>query len=845
MVRFVAMESTRPRWSAHDWCRAALPVLLAVGALAGAPPARAQAVAVAERPATAGVALPPTGAALADEATAPEVNPAGLGMLRGPQLFYLHERDLKLDSLGDALFAGSSLFHPLAAGLALQWIRPASGPDYRKTSWTLAAGVPTASLGLTLNLFGSDDAALDRLATLDAGLLLRPFSYLSLGVAAQQITGAKLGGQKLPTRWDLGLGLRPLGRRATLGGDLIVDSARGFRDARLSFTAAVEPLDGFVLQAGLSAGLHGGEVVGQLALTLNASHAGFTYAAGSDEDFSGVDHLIQLRLSADRYPPLRLAPAHFVLVDVQRELSPARGLGALLVGTEKGDPYLQLLAKLGRMAQDPSVAGVVLKLDELGDLGPARTEELRAALAKLRASGKRAAALVMGGGDREYLIAAACDRIYAVPQASLAVNGYTASKLYLAEGLDRLGITVDVARVGAYKNAPDTYTRSSMSPQEREVLNAWLDGLFEHLVEAIASARKLTVEQVRSAIDAGILGPEGARRAGLIDAVLYPDELPEALASLEGRRVDFALEYPEPATRPRAWGRPPTLAVVGVLGLLSEGKSRSDPFGLARVAGAETILKDLGRAYADPDVAAVVLRIDSPGGSGTASDLIWRAVRKVRERKPVVVSMGDYAASGGYYVAMAADEVFAEPSTLTGSIGVFALKPSAGGLLEKLGVHREVLARGEKADLFSLVHPWTPSERQAMQRFVEEFYDGFITRVAQCRGLEKARVDELARGRVYSGEAARKLGLVDSLGGLPDALAAAQRRAGLSGRAVAVEVLGGDGGAWRLPLAVPAEAGLAEQLARRVARDVAPYALWLAELPDGPLALLPFQVAVE
>lgn len=826
--------------------RAGLPgILVLLAALGHAEAARAQAVAVSQRPATAGVALPPTGAALADEATAAEVNPAGIGMLRGPQLFYLHERDLKLDGLGDGLFVGSDLVHPLAAGLAIQWIRPARGPDYRKTSWTLALGAPAASLGLTWNLFGSDDAALDRLATLDAGLLVRPFPFLSLGLAAQQLTGAKLGGQGLPTRWDLGLGLRPLGRRATLGGDLIVDSASGFRGGRLSFTAAVEPVDGVVLQAGLTVGLHGGEVAGQLALTLNASHLGLTYAAGSNQDFDGVDHLLQLRLSADRYPPLRLAPARYVVLDVPRELAPSRGALGALLGGPGGDPYLALLAKLGRMAQDPSLAGVVLKIDELKEVGPARTEELRAAVARLRAAGKRAAALVTGGGDREYRVAAACDRIWAVPQASLAVNGYTASKLYFAQGLETLGISVDVARVGAYKTAPDAYTRRSMSPEEREVLTAWLDGLYGHLVQEISAERKLSPEQVRAAIDAGILGSDGARRAGLIDAVLYPDELPGALGLLEGRAVDLALDYPEPVTRPRAWGRPPTLAVVSVQGLISEGKSRSDPFGIAKVAGAESVLKDLERAYEDSEVAAVVLRVDSPGGSGTASDLIWRAVRKVRERKPVVVSMGDAAASGGYYVAMAADEIYAEPSTLTGSIGVFSVKPNAGALLEKLGVRREVLARGDKADLFSVTHPWTPGERQAMQSFVEEFYDGFITRVAQCRGLEKARVDEISRGRVYSGEAARKLGLVDALGGLPEALAAAQRRAGLSSRAVAVEVLGHEGGLLSLPLAAQAQQGLAEQIAQRVAKEVAPLALWAAELPDGPLALMPFQVEVQ
>ncbi len=812
--------------------------------LAGAG-ASAETAAVTQRSVSDGVALPPTGAALADEATASEVNPGGLGALSAPQLQYLHERDLRLDNVGDGLFFGLRIAGPVEGGLALQWIRQHNAPAKRKTSWSLALGSESLALGVTYNLFSSHESAdIEHLTTFDAGLLVRPLRVLSLGLSVRDFDAEYFLGSPLPRRWDLGLGLRPFTDRITFGADLLVDDRSGFQTAQLQFTLLGEPVRGLVLQAGLVTPLHGGEVIGQLGLTLNEDYAGIGYTAGSGaESPSSLDHLIQLRVSGERYRAIPLPrPARYLVLDIDKVLAEPTGGLIQLVSPSHREPYLELLQTLRRLRTDSAISGVLLKVGEMPTLGHAKVEELRAELLALRQAGKRVVAAFMDGGNAEYQLATAAEKIWAVPQATFMVNGYSASATFLAETLNKVGVTVDVARVGAYKNAPDQLTRTDMSPEERQVLNRYLDQLSAGMVEQVAQSRKLAPEKFREVIDRGILSAQAAKDAGLVDGVVYPDELPKLIEELQGGVVDFSYDYPGPPTFPRRWGVGPRIGIVLVDGLISEGKSRSDPLGATRVAGAESIIKALEAAAEDPTVRAVVVRVDSSGGSGSASDLIWRAVIKLRERKPVVVSMGDYAASGGYYVAMAGDEVLAEPTTLTGSIGVFAIKPNVGPLLEKIGAKRVVLKRGDKADLLSLDHPWSPEEQKAMQRYVDEFYDVFITKVAESRKLDKAKVDALAQGRVHSGADAKDLGLVDALGGLDDAIERAKARASLAGSDVDVALIRPESGAMNLEFA-SAEGD--ESLARISKLLGRPFDLALLEMADRPLALLPWRLEIR
>ena len=429
----------------------------------------------------------------------------------------------------------------------------------------------------------------------------------------------------------------------------------------------------------------------------------------------------------------------------------------------------------------------------IGDLplGAGRIEELRAALGRIRAR-KPVLAYLTGGGTREYWLATAATAIAVPPGSALAVNGIATSSLYLRDALARAGVAFEVVAAGAYKSAPEPLVREGPSPASREANDALLDDLYGGLVADLAAARRLPPERVRALVDEGLFDSAEAKAAGLVDEVLWPDEIGAWLERATGRRVRLAGPYrPEPSRAARRWGTPSVIEVIRVEGAIVSGRSRR---GLSTVAGADTIVAQLRGASADGAVKAIVVRVESPGGDGLASDLIWRAVVRARASKPVVVSMGDYAASGGYLAAAGADAIVAEPSTLTGSIGVFVLKPELSGLLAKLGVARAAWARGDLAQLESVGRPWSEKERRAVEKQIDGFYRMFVDRVAEGRKLSREVVEAAAGGRVWTGRQALERGLVDRLGSLDDAIALAAERAHLAPGEAVVRRSGGAGG---------------------------------------------------
>jgi len=320
-----------------------------------------------------------------------------------------------------------------------------------------------------------------------------------------------------------------------------------------------------------------------------------------------------------------------------------------------------------------------------------------------------------------------------------------------------------------------------MSAAQREVTDAVQGDVFDRQVRAIAAARGLDEARVRELVDTGVFSADEALRARLVDGLAWPDELEAAVAAHLGRRVQLASGLDESPPRPaQRWGPRRKVAVVRVEGTIAGGRSRPAPLGDDGIAGAETIASLVKQAAADPWVVAIVLRVDSPGGDALASDLIWREVMQARRSgKKVVASMGDLAASGGYLVSVAADGIVAEPSTLTGSIGIFALKPDLSGLLGKLGVATVTVKRGRHADLQSFTRRWTDDERALVEREVRAFYELFLSRVAGGRHLTRDEVEKVAQGRVWTGAQARERGLVDALGTFADAVRLAKERAGV------------------------------------------------------------------
>jgi protease-4 len=769
-------------------------------ALAAALPARAQVQSALDRDQgfPAGLSLPVSGAAAAEEPTALGVNPAGVGFVPHLAAQAFHEQEVTPDSRADAIFAADGV-GPLGVGFGMQWVRPGEGdgPRYRKT--TLAFAITDArafSVAVGWNWWASHDDALDRLSSWDAGLTLRPTRWLSVA-AAMRDRDAHLAGEPLPVHYDLGVATRLWRDGLTLSLDLLGDDDRrdALRVTHLAAGVGAELYSGVALSAQLQVPLREGLPTGDspaavVALSWNGPHGGGTGGVVPVRDRTGW--IVGVRISDERYRSA-VSADDVPAVDVEGALEPPRTFLFFTFGER--DPYGRLLARLEEARDDPAVAAVAVRIEGLA-LGAGRAEELRGALARIREK-KPVLAYLAGGGTTEYWIASAATSIAAQPGSTLFVNGLSTSTLFVKDLLARIGVAFEVVKRGAYKTAPEPLVRSDASPEAREVVASVLDDVYGRLVADVAAARRMPEEKVRALVDRGLFGAEEAQAEGLLDAVLWPDEVEGWARSVTGRRVRLSSGYePVPERRAQRWGPAAIVEIVRVEGAITGGKSRGERLGVPAIAGADTITAQLRRAAEDSDVKAIVLRVDSPGGDGVASDRIWREVQRARRRKPVIASMGDLAASGGYLAAVGADAILAQPSTLTGSIGVFALKPDLSGLLAKLAIGREAAARGENAQLTSVAKPWSASERAAVEREVERFYALFVARVAQGRSLAPADVEAVASGRVWTGRQALERRLVDRIGSLRDAVELARERARLEPEDVVVvrTAKGGEGG---------------------------------------------------
>lgn len=750
-------------------------------------------------PPSQGIPPPMDAAALSRTGLPGGTNPALLGEAKGLSVAYQHHRDIPSDRIGDGVW-GAAGMGPVTLGISEEWVRhggdwpegSAACPDYRKTGVTLAVGGPVFTLGARLNFMASDESRqLDRMDTWDVGVAVRPLSWLSIGGAAMDLNGPDFGEGRLARRFDVGVGFRPGTDRVEIGGDWTFDDLNPLEESRIGLTVKGEVMDGVQIAAGFSTSAKGEDMRGQVGLTLRAGRmaAGYAFGSGFTRETSAGTHDAWAMASTERGRGMKIPEDKYAMVDVEAALRRPKGLSALLGDGEDG--WLSLMAALDRIEDDGRVTGVVLKLEGSGDLGLARAEELANRVNRLRSKGKKSVAFLLGAEDADYVAALACDRIVAVPAASLFINGFGFSSTFFGRLVEKAEVGVDVVRSGRFKTAPEEFTRSDMSEAEREQMDACLDRMWPRYSTAIQSRRHLTEQQVKEALSKGVLSATLAKETGLVDDVVYGDQVAAVVAQMEGRPVGLVNGMGRPPDGPPAWGSRPKVALVRVDGLIAGGESES-LLG-ERKTGAADVIRALQQAWEDDGVKAVALAIDSGGGSSAASDMIWRAVRLVAQDKPVVVSLGDVAASGGYYVASAGTEVFAAPSTLTGSIGVFIVKPSFGKLMEKVGVDGQILKRGESADLMSLRRPWTEAEKAAVQAHVDDAYRLFVDRVAEGRRMKREDVEAVAQGRVWLGSDALDRGLVDRMGGLTDALRRAMELGGVGEGGAQVVLLTGKG----------------------------------------------------
>lgn len=515
-----------------------------------------------------------------------------------------------------------------------------------------------------------------------------------------------------------------------------------------------------------------------LAVAASAAHGGLPQV-----DTAGIEP-----------EPAAAGPQRWVHVTLDRDLPERRDPFNLF--DPRAYNFRDLLDLLAGARGDEQVRGVVLAVDDPG-LGWSRLQSLRRAIAALRAEDKEVIALLTEESTGGYLVATACDEIVMAPAGALMLTGLQLDGVFLRGLLDLVGIQPDIMQIGIYKGAGDMFTERAFTPALREAYTSLVDDLWAQMIAMIAEGRALDPAQVEALIDQGPFTAGAALAAGLVDSLTQREDFVRELEIASGDGFILDREYgEEDAAAPEfnifnilqmmqapaetAPSQSPKVALVYASGPILPGRATGGPFEDTDVIHADDFVDLLHECRDDATVRAVVIRLDSPGGSALASDMIWSEIRALRRAKPVVVSMGNLAASGGYYIAMAADEIFAEPATLTGSIGVVGGKFVLTGLLEgHLGITHDTLARGRNAGFSSPFTPFSPTERAALETLMREVYATFTRQAAESRGMTAEQIEAVAQGRLWTGRQAHANGLVDTLGGLEEALARAQDLAGL------------------------------------------------------------------
>ena len=769
---------------------------------------------------TGPVLLPASAHVLHDDAFAAEVNPALVGLLPTWSLGYVHtevDRERGAWARGDALHLAMPLPFGFGAALSLGYVRPTGDsavPEQEATRSlaTFTGGFRASSrfaLGVTARGVSSRSATLDGLSSLDVGAVLRLGSALETSLVVRDLFlsregfGLALWQARPAVHW--GLQVLPLGTSSlVLDGILALDG--DFEVAGRGALGVALPRLGQWSVAGEVQWAEQGKrryaLLTEWSLTFGQGTLG-AGVLGGDGFGRDLDGYALVRLEGRPRLDRAFSSAPQVVLDVQLEGVTARS-------------FLSLSQLLGRARRDPRVAGVLLRPQGSG-LGLALAQELRAELADLERGGKWTGCFLQNASGSEYYACAGTKAVWLDPAGSVRLMGQSMAVLMFGDVLRKLQLRADFLRIGDHKSAPEQFVRGRMGEAARAQLDSLLDDAARRMRADLAKDRGQTRGRVQRWVDEGPHISSRALGADMISGVLDRSELGSPRS---GVLADWPLRGELPRPYPKRFAGGAKVGVVLVDGGIVDGESVDVPLLGVHSSGGQSIVAAVDALAADPTVGAIVVRVDSPGGAVMASDQIWRAIYRARQRKPVVASMGAVAASGGYYVASAAHEVWANPSTITGSIGIFYGKIDVRGLADALGVGVEVLQRGAHAGADSAFRAFTAQERAALAENLRAYYRLFLARVAEGRGMAVTAVDKVARGQVFSGETAQQKGLVDRLGGFGAALARARELAKLGPDADVVVRPAGGG-------------GLLATLLAGAAAPVTPLGLAQAPVPDA------------
>lgn len=729
-------------------------------------------VARAESPSSAPLVLAPGhAAASADDADSIVRNPANLGFLTDFDLRYTGRfcaSGTTATSCGHGFGVAAPLFLGLSGGARFDYVTAGLGSGAAANgelgwfSWAFAAAPSRAlSLGLSLRTAFSEATSLDGRTGFGAAISWRPSSVVGVSVVGNDLTSS---------------------------GATTMSTAAGLERA-VTFAAALRPFTTSAVDLGLEAKRYGttpgwfARAVGSFAIPyvgrvrVEAEERSGDLLAGNWAYYAALE--VGLGPSAltggvgvmpndgGRLTPIVAAS----LSGVRDEglPMPERAVRVRIDGTPSNRGHVALLRKLWRLSESPDVAAVALDLHAEPASTFAHAEELADAVRVLTKRGKKVVCAMEDGGTRALHACADASRITMMRAGTLRWSGFRAQYLYLGEALDKLGVHWEYERIGPHKTAPEQFARSSGSAEAHDDYRALLAQQEGAFVSAIARGRRMTIDDVRALGAKGPFSAEEAKHAKFVDTLAYDDELEHVVAETLGRRVSLTTNESEPLG-PRRFGVGRRLGVLWIDGDILDGKSNVVPVVGMRSAGSDTIAEAARQLEDDPSVGAVVVRIESPGGSTVASERMWHALARLAKKKPVVASLGSMAASGGYYAAVACPTIVASPSTVTGSIGVYFGKPEVSQLLVRLGIGVDTYRTTPRADAETFFRPFTGDERSVLREKIAQTYDLFLDRVASGRKLEKSSVDAIAQGRVWAGEDARDRKLVDRLGGFREAV---------------------------------------------------------------------------
>ena len=456
----------------------------------------------------------------------------------------------------------------------------------------------------------------------------------------------------------------------------------------------------------------------------------------------------------------------------------------LLDGDYTSNGLDDVLASIRKAKENENIKGIYIEASTLMTDGYASLQEIRDALADFKASGKFVVAYADMYSQGLYYVASVADKVLMNPQGMLEWRGLASTPVYFKDLLAKIGVEMQIFKVGTYKSAVEPFISDHMSDADREQVSGYLNSLWGEMTQAVSASRGVPADSLNLAADCMMLLQSATEcvTRGLVDTLLYKNDVRDYLKAQMGIDEDDNLSVLGLKDMLNVQKNVPKdksgnlVAVYYAYGEIGSMLGSTGDEGIV----AEKVIRDLRRLKEDEDIKAVVLRVNSPGGSAYDAEQIWHAVSELKKEKPVIVSMGDYAASGGYYISCVADSIVAEPTTLTGSIGIFGMVPNAEGLMQKVGLDFDVVKTNTYADFGALNRPFNEGERGLMQHYVEQGYDLFLTRCAEGRGMTKEAVDKIAQGRVWTGAKAKELGLVDELGGLNRAIEMAVEKAGVA-----------------------------------------------------------------